>query len=86
VKATILLATALFLAAAPEPESAVISEMTAHFIVLDHPKQLQAAEAPLATAMGTAHVTEHKDCRNSQPAKHPFPAVPALTNGEQSAR
>ena len=44
MKATILLAIALFLATAPEPESKDIAELTAGFIVLDQAAHLQAAE------------------------------------------
>lgn len=46
VKAIILLAIAIFLAAAPEPDSEVIAELSAHFFVIDSAESLQASEAP----------------------------------------
>lgn len=44
MKATILLAIAIFLAVAPEPDADVISELTHRLIVLDRPAALQANE------------------------------------------
>jgi hypothetical protein len=61
VKAIILLAVALFLATAPEPDSEAISDMTAHFIVLDQPAHLQAAEEPVRAARKTAEKPENGD-------------------------
>lgn len=46
MKATLLLAIALFLISAPTPDPDTISEMTSHFIVLDEGAVLQAAETP----------------------------------------
>jgi hypothetical protein len=44
LKPTLLLATALFLASAPEPDSRTVAEMTANFIVPRDERALQAAE------------------------------------------
>lgn len=44
IKPTILLAMALFLVSAPEPDSRAIAEMTANFIVPSDQHALQAAE------------------------------------------
>ena len=49
VKATILLAIALFLATAPAPDSATIAQATANFIVLESHDGLQAADLTQAT-------------------------------------
>lgn len=43
-KLTLLLATALFLASAPQPDSRTIAEITANFIVPTDERALQAAE------------------------------------------
>lgn len=44
LKPTLLLAMAFFMASAPNPDSAVIAEMTANFIVPKNEFPLQAAE------------------------------------------
>jgi hypothetical protein len=44
MKSTILLATAIFLASAPSPDSQSISEMSAGFLVADNSQGLMAAE------------------------------------------
>lgn len=46
MKAILLLAMALFLVCAPEPDARTLAEMTAHFIVVDDQTALQAAEEP----------------------------------------
>jgi len=46
LKPTLLLALAFFMVSAPNPDSDVIAEMTANFIVPQHAHPLQAAEAP----------------------------------------
>jgi len=44
MKSTILLATALFLAAAPSPDSKSVSEMSAGFLIADDSQGLMAAD------------------------------------------
>jgi hypothetical protein len=44
VKATILLAIALFLVTAPTPDPAAIAQATGNFIVLESPDGLQASD------------------------------------------
>ncbi|KAA9130810.1 hypothetical protein F3N42_10585 [Marinihelvus fidelis] len=44
LKPTLLLALAIFLASAPNPDSDAIKEMTANFIVPKHDSALQASE------------------------------------------
>jgi len=43
LRQVLLLAIAIFLLTAPEPDSQAISQMSASFIVLDHPAGLMAA-------------------------------------------
>jgi hypothetical protein len=57
LKPTLLLALAFFMATAPNPDSAVIAEMTANFIVPKHEYPLQAAE--LANRPEEAPVSEY---------------------------
>ena len=57
LKPTLLLALAFFMVSAPNPDSAVIAEMTANFIVPKNEYPLQAAE--LATRPEEAMVSEH---------------------------
>lgn len=47
LKPTLLLALAFFMATAPNPDSKVIAEMTANFIVPKHDYPLQASELPI---------------------------------------
>jgi len=56
LKPTLLLAMAFFMASAPNPDSAVIAEMTANFIVPKHEYPLQASE--LTTRPEVASVRE----------------------------
>ncbi len=56
LKPTLLLAMAFFMASAPNPDSAVIAEMTANFIVPKNEYPLQAAE--LTTRPEEATVSE----------------------------
>lgn len=65
MKTTILLAIALFLAAAPEPDSDAISEMTAGFIKPNRPAQLQAAEGTPDDAVGRANTSLEPAADNS---------------------
>jgi len=44
MKSTILLATAIFLASAPSPDSQSVSEMSAGFLIADESQGLMAAE------------------------------------------
>ena len=53
MKSTILLTTALFLASAPSPDSTVISEFSAGFLVPKTERGLMASEAALHSGADT---------------------------------
>jgi hypothetical protein len=84
VKAIILLAIALFLAAAPEPDSHAISEITARFIVLDQPDHLQAAETTPATGAETTRVGAQAARRLSKPTGLQPLVLSTTTSSEQA--
>ena len=48
MKSTILLATALFLATAPSPDSKSVSEMSAGFLIADDSRGLMAADSVMS--------------------------------------
>jgi len=69
IKPTLLLAAALFLMSAPEPDSRAVAEMTRNFIVPTDERALQAAELdPQARAAESPSI--------EQPAREPAPERP----------
>lgn len=67
MKSIALLATALFLASAPSPDSATISEMSAGFLSSTKVQPLLAAEPSLASE--TEKITKQQNGTTSTPAK-----------------
>lgn len=67
MKSIALLATALFLASAPSPDSATISEMSAGFLSSTKVQPLLAAEPSLASE--TEKITKQQNETTSTPAK-----------------
>ena len=74
MKSTILLATAIFLASAPSPDSQSVSEMSAGFLIADDSKGLMAAE-PVKTGKRN-HLSSY------ELAARPPADEPAGTTGE----
>lgn len=76
-KLTLLLATALFLVSAPEPDSRTIAEMTANFIVPADERALQAAELPNPLPASESQIGESKDPAAAQEASGEAQQQPA---------
>ena len=79
-KLTLLLATALFLVSAPQPDSRTIAEMTANFIVPTDERALQAAELARPLPASESRVTQAGDDtaereENREVKEQPEPAI-----------
>jgi len=76
-KLTLLLATALFLVSAPEPDSRTIAEMTRNFIVPVDERALQAAELPKPLPARESQLVESKGAAVAQEASGEAQQQPA---------
>lgn len=74
IKSTLLLATALFLISAPQPDSRTIAEMTGNFIVPTDERALLAAEAGKGERETREQLAPKTDEQKQQQPEKPAPA------------